>query len=56
MQLSKKKKNQLIAVIQLFLCGIMAALAFRREITLGYKVNKKRTKKHNKKKRKGELR
>ena len=41
MKLSQKQMNQVTACIQLFLCGIMAAVAFRREIRLGYKVNNK---------------
>ena len=54
MKLSQKQTNQVIAFIQLFLCGMMAAVAFRREIRLGYKVNNKLKKRRPKKeKRKG---
>ena len=55
MQLSQKRTNQLIAIIQLFLCGLMAVVAFKKEISLGYKVGKKLKRKH-KKKRKGAAR
>lgn len=51
MKLSQKQMNQVTACIQLFLCGIMAAVAFRREIRLGYKVNHKLKKRRLKKER-----
>ena len=51
MKLSQKQMNQVTACIQFFLCGIMAAVAFRREIRLGYKVNHKLKKRRLKKER-----
>ena len=37
MKLSQKQTNQVIAFIQLFLCGMMAAVAFRRRYVLAIK-------------------
>lgn len=54
MKLSQKRTNQIIACIQLMLCGILAVLAFSREIRIGYKVNHKLKKRRLKReKRKG---
>ncbi|MDD3222097.1 MAG: hypothetical protein EOM34_12490 [Clostridia bacterium] len=49
MNLSQKRVNQISACIQLILCGIIAALAFSREIRIGYKVNNKLKKRRLKK-------
>lgn len=41
MKLSQKQTNQMTACIQLMLCGILAVLAFQREIRIGYKAGSK---------------
>ena len=54
MKLSKKQTNQITVMIQLLLVGLMAALAFSREIRIGYKAtNKLKKRRLKKEQRKG---